>query len=152
MSIHFHALRLRIKPLQPDQIPSLRQTLQEGWHYLIPLLVLILLLVFIRYTVTLAVLWAMAATFLVTAFHKESRISWRKFQEACLDTGRNVLTLAGACAAAGLVVGSINLTGIGFKMFSLIMSITGGKLILVLLFSMLGSTVMGMGCPRLPHI
>lgn len=147
MSIHFHALRLRIRPLPPEQVPSLRQTLQEGWHYLIPLLVLIALLVVIRYTVTLAVLWAIATTFLVTALHKESRITWRKFQEACLDTGKNVLTVAGACAAAGLVVGSINLTGIGFKMFSLIMSITGGKLILVLLFSMLGSTVMGMGVP-----
>ncbi len=147
MSIHFHALRLRIRPLPPEQVPSLRQTLQEGWHYLIPLLVLIVLLVVIRYTVTLAVLWAIATTFLVTAFTKESRITWKKFQEACLDTGKNVLTVAGACAAAGLVVGSINLTGIGFKMFSLIMSITGGKLILVLLFSMLGSTVMGMGVP-----
>jgi len=147
MSIHFHALRLRIQPLPASQVPSLRETLKEGWHYLIPLVVLIFLLVIIRYTVTLAVLWAIATTFLVTAFHKESRITWSKFQEACLDTGKNVLTVAGACAAAGLVVGSINLTGIGFKMFSLIMSITGGKLILVLLFSMLGSTVMGMGVP-----
>jgi TRAP transporter 4TM/12TM fusion protein len=147
MSIHFHALRLKIHPLEPGQIPSLLKTLKEGFHYLVPLVVLILLLVVIRYTVTVAVLWSILATFIVTWLNPESRITWSKFQEACLDAGKNVLTVAGACAAAGLVVGSINLTGIGFKLFSLIMGLTGGLLFLVLLFSMLGSTVMGMGVP-----
>lgn len=147
MSIHFHALRLKIRPLEPGQIPSLKKTLKEGFHYLIPLIVLILLLVVIRYTVTVAVLWSILATFIVTWLNPESRITWPKFQEACLDAGKNVLTVAGACAAAGLVVGSINLTGIGFKLFSLIMGLTGGILFLVLLFSMLGSAVMGMGVP-----
>ena len=147
MSIHFHALRLKIKPLEAAQIPSLWKTLKEGWHYLIPLILLIVLLVVVRFTVTYAVLWSILATFIVTAFNPESRITWSRFKEACVDSGKNVLTVAAACAAAGLVIGSINLTGIGFKMFSLIMGITGGILILVLLFSMMGSTIMGMGVP-----
>jgi TRAP transporter 4TM/12TM fusion protein len=147
MSIHFHALRLKIRPLEASQVPSLAATLREGWHYLIPLIVLIVLLVIIRYTVTYAVLWAILAAFVVTVFRPESRITWARFKIACVDTGKNVLTVAAACAAAGLVIGSINLTGIGFKMFSLIMGITGGILVLVLLFSMLGSMVMGMGVP-----
>lgn len=147
MSIHFHALRLKIKPLEPSQIPALGKTLKEGWHFLVPLVVLIVLMVGVRYTVTLSVLWAIVVTFVVTWFNPQSRITWSKFVNACLDTGKNVLTVAAACAAAGLVIGSINLTGIGFKMFSLIMGLTGGILLLVLIYTMLGSTVMGMGVP-----
>jgi TRAP transporter 4TM/12TM fusion protein len=147
MSIHFHALRLKIKPLEASQVPALGKTLKEGWHYLIPLLVLIVLMVGVRYTVTLSVLWAIVVTFVVTWFNPQSRITWEKFVNACVDTGKNVLTVATACAAAGLVIGSINLTGIGFKMFSLIMGLTAGIMFLVLIYTMLGSTVMGMGVP-----
>ena len=124
MSIHFHALRLKIKPLEASEVPSLRETLKEGWHYLVPLIVLIVLMVGVRYTVTLSVLWAIVVTFVVTWFNRQSRVTWSKFVNACVDTGKNVLTVAAACAAAGLVIGSINLTGIGFKMFSLIMGLT----------------------------
>jgi TRAP transporter 4TM/12TM fusion protein len=147
MSIHFHALRLGIQPLEASQVPSLWKTLREGWHYLVPLVVLVVLLVGVRYTVTLAVLWAIFVTFVVTWFNRESRITWGKFVEACFDAGKNVLTVAAACAAAGLVIGSINLTGIGFKMFSLIMGLTGGVLFLVLIYTMMGATIMGMGVP-----
>jgi TRAP transporter 4TM/12TM fusion protein len=147
MSIHFHALRLKIKPLEASEVPSLRETLKEGWHYLVPLIVLIVLMVGVRYTVTLSVLWAIVVTFVVTWFNRQSRITWSKFVNACVDTGKNVLTVAAACAAAGLVIGSINLTGIGFKMFSLIMGLTAGIMFLVLIYTMLGSTVMGMGVP-----
>ncbi len=147
MSIHFHALRLKIKPLDASEVPSLRETLKEGWHYLVPLIVLIVLMVGVRYTVTLSVLWAIVVTFVVTWFNRQSRVTWSKFVNACVDTGKNVLTVAAACAAAGLVIGSINLTGIGFKMFSLIMGLTAGIMFLVLIYTMLGSTVMGMGVP-----
>jgi TRAP transporter 4TM/12TM fusion protein len=147
MSIHFHALRLGIQPLEASQVPSLWATLKEGWHYLVPLVVLIVLMVWVRYTVTLSVLWTILITFVVTAFNPQSRITTQKFVRACMDAGKNVLTVAAACAAAGLVIGSINLTGIGFKLFSLIMTLTGGILFLVLLYTMAGATVMGMGVP-----
>jgi len=147
MSIHFHALRLKINPLPAAEVPSFWKTLKEGWYYLVPLIVLIVLMVIVRYTVTLSVLWSIVATLVVTWFNPHSRITWSKFLSACVDTGENVLTVAAACAAAGLVVGSINLTGIGFKLFSLIMVLTGGIMILVLIYTMLGSIVMGMGVP-----
>lgn len=147
MSVHFQAVRLKIRPLEASELPSFMDTLKEGWYYLIPLLVLIILMVVVRYTVTLSVLWAILATFIVTFFNPQTRITWNKFVSACVDTGENVIVVAAACAAAGLVVGSINLTGIGFKMFSLIMQFTGGKLILVLIYTMVGSIIMGMGIP-----
>ena len=147
MSIHFHALRLKIKPLKASEVPSFWKTLKEGWYYLVPLIILIVLMVGVRYTVTLSVLWSIVATFVITWFNPQSRITWRKFVKACVDAGESVLIVAAACAAAGLVIGSINLTGIGFKLFSLIMGLTGGIMLLVLIYTMLGSIVMGMGVP-----
>ncbi len=147
MSIHFHALRLKIKPLEASEVPSLRKTLKEGWHYLVPLIVL-------HRPDGGRPVHGDPVGALGDCGHlrrdlvqPQSRVTWSKFVNACVDTGKNVLTVAAACAAAGLVIGSINLTGIGFKMFSLIMGLTAGIMFLVLIYTMLGSTVMGMGVP-----
>lgn len=147
MGIHFNALKLNMRGLDPGEVPPFRKTLLEGLHFLIPLVLLVVLLVGVRYTVMKSVFWAIVATFVVTFPNREHRINWTKFKKACADAARNVITVAGACAAAGIVVGSISLTGIGFKMFSLIMGLTGGMLFLALIFTMIASTIMGMGVP-----
>lgn len=147
MGIHFHALKYKMDPLAPEDVPPFFKTLKEGIHFLIPLVLLVVLLVVVRYTVNKSIFYTIIVTFIVTFSNPQTRITWDKFKGACLDTAKNVMTVAGACAAAGLVVGSITMTGIGFKMFSVIMSLSGGILLLALIFTMLASTVMGMGIP-----
>ncbi|MBN1829988.1 MAG: TRAP transporter permease [Deltaproteobacteria bacterium] len=147
MGIHFHALKYKMSPLAPEDIPPFFKTLREGIHFLVPLALLVILLVVVRYTINKAIFYTIIATFIITYFNPKTRINWGKFKGACMDAAKNVLTVAGACAAAGLVVGSITMTGIGFKMFSLIMSLSGGILIVALIITMAASTVMGMGVP-----
>jgi len=147
VGVHFHALKYKMKPLSAENIPPFFKTLREGIHFLIPLILLLILMVVVRYTINKAIFYTIVATFIVTAFNPETRVTWDKFKGACLDTAKNVITVAGACAAAGLVVGSITMTGIGFKLFSLIMGLSGGSLILALIFIMIASTIMGMGVP-----
>lgn len=145
--IHFHAMKYGMKPLPADETPPFFQTLKEGWHFLTPLLLLVVLLVVVRYTINKAIFYTIVATFVITYINPQTRLGWTKFKGACMDAARNVITVAGACAAAGLVVGSITMTGIGFKMFSVIMTLSGGILIISLIIIMIASTIMGMGIP-----
>jgi TRAP transporter 4TM/12TM fusion protein len=147
MGIHFQASKYRMKPLPPEMTPPFFKTLKEGVHFLVPLILLVILLVVVRYTITKAIFYTILATYVVTWLNPQTRITWDKFKGACLDAAKNVITVAGACAAAGLVVGSITMTGVGFKMFTLIMTLSGGIFILALLITMAASTVMGMGVP-----
>ncbi|MCU0561004.1 MAG: TRAP transporter permease [Desulfobacterales bacterium] len=147
MGIHFQAAKFKMKPLAPEDTPPFFKTLKEGLHFLIPLVLLVVLLVIVRYTITKAIFYTILATYVVTFLNPSTRITWAKFKDACLDAAKNVITVAGACAAAGLVVGSITMTGIGFKMFSLIMALSGGIFIVALLITMTASTIMGMGIP-----
>jgi TRAP transporter 4TM/12TM fusion protein len=147
MGVHLYAVKIGMRPSRGAEIPPFFKTLKEGLHFLVPLLLLLFLLVVVRYTVTKSVLWAIAATFVVTWPNREHRLTWAKIQDACLDAAKNVLTVAGACAAAGVVVGSITMTGIGFKLFSLVMGFSGGILFIALIFTMVAATIMGMGVP-----
>ncbi|NWF55701.1 MAG: TRAP transporter permease [Syntrophaceae bacterium] len=147
MGVHLYAVKIGMRPSRGAEIPPFFKTLKEGLHFLVPLLLLLFLLVVVRYTVTKSVLWAIAATFVVTWPNREHRLTWAKIQDACLDAAKNVLTVAGACAAAGVVVGSITMTGIGFKLFSLVMGFSGGILLIALIFTMVAATIMGMGVP-----
>jgi TRAP transporter 4TM/12TM fusion protein len=147
MGVHFHALKFKMSPLSPENIPPFFKTLREGLHFLIPLILLLILMVVVRYTINKAIFYTILATYVVTFVNPATRITWHKFKGACLDAAKNVITVAGACAAAGLVVGSITMTGIGFKLFSIIMGLSGGNLIIALLFIMVASTIMGMGVP-----
>ncbi len=147
MGVHFQASKYKMKPLAPEDTPEFLKTLKEGFHFLVPLILLIILLVVVRYTITKAIFYTIVATYIVTFLNPKTRITFDKFRGACLDAAKNVITVAGACAAAGLVVGSITMTGIGFKMFSLIMALSGGIFIVALVFTMAASTVMGMGIP-----
>jgi TRAP transporter 4TM/12TM fusion protein len=147
MGVHLYAVRIGMRPSRGSEIPPFFKTLKEGLHFLVPLLLLIFLLVVVRYTVTKSVLWSIAATFVVTWPSRVHRLTWGKIQNACLDAAKNVLTVAGACAAAGVVVGSITMTGIGFKLFSLVMGFSGGILFIALIFTMVAATIMGMGVP-----
>ncbi len=147
MGIHFQASKYKMKPLAPEDTPPFLKTLKEGIHFLVPLVLLVILLVVIRYTITKAIFYTIVATYIVTFLNPETRITWGKFKGACLDAAKNVITVAGACAAAGLVVGSITMTGVGFKMFALIMALSGGIFILALVITMAASTIMGMGIP-----
>ncbi|MCL6448552.1 MAG: TRAP transporter permease [Armatimonadetes bacterium] len=145
-SVHFEARRLGLTGLPRAQLPNLRQVLREGGHFLIPLGVLVYFLI-LQYTPIRAGFYAILAMFVVSFFRRETWLNWRRFQEGAVAAARNTIAVALACAAAGLVIGSINLTGVGLKISAIIISLAGGTLWLALLLTALVALIMGMGLP-----
>jgi len=69
---------------------------------------------------------AVVATFLAVMIRKRSRLSLRDVIDALALGGKNAITVSAACAAAGIIVGMVSLTGMGLKFSSMVVSISGG--------------------------
>jgi TRAP transporter 4TM/12TM fusion protein len=99
------------------------------------------------YTPMYACIFAIVATLLVSLVRTETRMGFKKVFEALELGAKNMLPVAAACACAGIVVGIINLTGLGLKFTSLILFIAGDSLAPALIFTMIAGIILGMGLP-----
>jgi TRAP transporter 4TM/12TM fusion protein len=117
-------------------------------HHLISLIVLVILLAMGRSPEDSAI-WAILATIL-TSFLSKDRSEWltpRKLLAAIEEGAANMLPVAGLLAAAGMIVGTFSLTGLGLKISSLIMSLSGGSTTMALFWAMVASFVIGLSLP-----
>lgn len=140
------ARRHGIQGLPAAELPRLRSTLEQGWHFLLPLVLLIYLLSQ-YYTPLRAGLYATAALAVVGMLRRHSRMNLRDMAEVFVLAARNTLTVSVATAAAGVVVGVVGLTGLGLKFSSLVLSAGGGYLLPTLLLVAVASLVLGLGLP-----
>lgn len=145
--VHFEACRLGLKGLPKKELPSTREVLKEGWHLLLPLVALLYFLGVVQYSPIRSGFYAIVTMFAVSFFRKDTRLSWQRFVDGSLAASKNTISVALACAAAGLVVGSINLTGVGLKLSAFIISISGGYLWIALLLTAIIAIILGMGLP-----
>jgi TRAP transporter 4TM/12TM fusion protein len=117
-------------------------------HHLISLIVLVVLLGVGRSPASSAI-WAIVTTVL-TSFLSKDRREWllpSRIIEAAVEGARNMLPVAGLLAAAGMIVGVFSLTGLGLKISSLIMSLSGGYTIAALFLALLASMIVGLSLP-----
>ena len=95
-------------------------------------------------------LYAIIITIIVSWFDKETRMGPRKILDALVDGSINSIQVVAACACAGIVVGIVSQTGLGFRMSSALISIAGGSLLLSLIFCMIIGLILGMGLTVTP--
>jgi TRAP transporter 4TM/12TM fusion protein len=144
--VHFYSLKIGIQGLDESEIPSFWFVLRDKWMFTVPLIVLIGILVW-GYSPSVAVLYSLLATVVMSFFRKESRMMPSKIFEALAKTGYNCVMVVGACATAGVVIGVVLLTGMGGKITDLVITISAGSLFLALPIVMLASILFGMGLP-----
>lgn len=120
----------------------------KGYH-LISLVVLVLLLAVWNKSPEYAAIAALLTT-VATSFLSKDRSEWLmpgKIVEAVIEGGRHVLPVAVLLAAAGLIVGTFTLTGLGLKISGLIMSVSGGVRIIAILLAAIASMIIGLSLP-----
>jgi TRAP transporter 4TM/12TM fusion protein len=144
--VHFEAKKMGFLGLSRDQLPRIGETLKNGLHFLIPLGILIYVLIR-NFSPMMAGFIAVVATFLTAMIRKRSRLSLRDIIDALALGGRNAITVSVACAAAGIIVGMVSLTGMGLKFSSMVVSISGGVPLIAIVLIGLASLVLGMGLP-----
>lgn len=133
----------------PGMAPRrLADVLRTRGHHLLSLVVLVVLLALGRSPEASAI-WAIAAT-IATSFLGKDRGEWltpRRLWTATVEGAESMLPVAALLAAAGVIVGTFSLTGLGLKISGLIMSLSGGTLLGALFFSMIASFVIGLSLP-----
>lgn len=144
--VDLEAGKLGLKGLPPEQIPKLSAVLARGWPYFAPLAILIACLFFFFISPDLSALLATLAV-LALGLVSARRPSWHDLGEAVISTGRMMVEVGVIGAAAGLIIGTINLTGLGLLFSQILISASGGHLGLLLVLTALASVVLGMGMP-----
>ncbi len=144
--IHFEAIRLGLLGLPKEDLPDLRPLILGGFHYFIPLFTVFYILIR-GYSPLYAGLWAIVVAVVVASFKKISRISFKRFLEVFESAAKGVVDVAIACAAAGIVIGILSVTGLSLRFSSLIIALSGNNVLLALFFTMIVAIVLGMGLP-----
>lgn len=120
--------------------------LWQGGHLFIPVLV-ILYYVIAGYSPFKASYYGIISILIVSFLRKGSRINVKKILASLEGGGRRVVGIAVVCACAGIVLGVMNMTGLGIKLTELIMRVSGGSLFYALLLAMAASLILGMELP-----
>ncbi len=138
------AVKLKIKGLPREMLPSFWKTIKEGFWYLIPLVVLLFALIQLDMAPERAAIWASLALFLVS-LPSRKRLNLAKLAKACEDSLRYLLPLAVAVGAAGIIVGSVTITGIQLGISRELVKMSGGSVPFLLVLTAVVSFIMGLG-------
>jgi len=148
-SIHYESSKRGLTCMDAKDIPDARKTLRKYGLSIIPLFVLIAMIV-MGYGAMYTALFATSFAIVLSFVNKNTRMSFKTIVSSLIKGCKGVMSIATACAAAGCVIGIISLTGLGLKLSSLIINISGGHLIVVLLLTEVALFVLGMGLPTAP--
>jgi TRAP transporter 4TM/12TM fusion protein len=145
--VDLYAVRERLVGLPREQLRRLAPVLKEGWHLLLPVVILLYQLIVIGSSISRAGLFSIASIIIVSWFRKKTRLGFYRLIEAMRESALSTVGVAGICACAGIIVGVVSVTGLGIKFGSAVLALSGGNLFLVLLFTAVICLVLGMGLP-----
>ena len=146
IAVHLEAKKLGLKGIPREQLPKMRKLLPKV-YLLLPLVVLVVMVSLNMKTMQFCAAVAIVITILVGIVNKEDRITPAKIFDALEAGGKGTITVAVACAMAGIVAGCITSTGLASKLITAIVKISGGQAIVALFLTMLCCIVLGMGVP-----
>ncbi|GBG58247.1 C4-dicarboxylate ABC transporter [Sporomusaceae bacterium FL31] len=146
IGVHFEAKKNNLKGIPRDQLPKAAELFRERGHLAIPLIAIIYLLIS-GYTPMKAALWAIFLAIGASALRKSTRIKPMDIVIGLEKGAKGVLGVLVACAAAGIIIGVVTKTGVGLKLASALLDLSGGYLLPTMFFTMVTSLILGMGVP-----
>lgn len=149
VTVHIEAIKNNLQPVPKEEIPGVWETLKGGGYMLLPIGAIIFFLAQGQSAMK-AGFWAIVVIFFLSQVRQTTRMGPLSFLGACELGARNTLMISTACAAAGIIVGLISLTGLGVKLSALVVEASGGHMIFALIFTMIICIVLGMGMPVTP--
>ncbi len=146
ISVHLEAKRLKLSGIPKEELPKFRN-LAKKLYLLLPLIMLVVWVSGNYMTMQRAASFAIVLAIVVSLFDKEHRISLSKCIDALEAGGKGTITVAAACGVAGIISGSITMTGLANELINGIITVANGHLIIALVLTMLCCIVLGMGVP-----
>ena len=146
IAVHLEAKKEGLRGLKREELPKIGPLLKQS-YLLIPLILLIYLVGTSQRSIQTAAALAIVAAIVVSLFNKGNRITPKKIFEALASGGQGMITVAAACGIAGIIAGTVTMTGLANTMLNGIVSLAGNQVIVALFLTMLCCIVLGMGVP-----
>jgi TRAP transporter 4TM/12TM fusion protein len=144
--VHFRARHQGLKPLEASEIPVLKDVMKEGWHFTLPLFVLVGLLMY-GFTPTYAASIGTASIVVASWLNVKTRMGPRDIRDALAMGAHNLVSTGIILLCSGIVVGVVLMVGVGIKFSLLISAVAGNSLFLAIILIALSSLILGMGLP-----
>lgn len=144
--VHFRARRFGLVGLDSSNLPSVWSTLKEGWVFLVPIIVLVVMLMQ-GYTANLAAVVGTLSVIAASWVRKETRMKLCDIIKALEDAAKSSVIVSLSCAVAGCVIAGLMTTGLSGKLASLILSLGGNSTLSALVLTAAICTLLGMGMP-----
>ncbi|KZY04292.1 C4-dicarboxylate ABC transporter [Sulfitobacter sp. HI0129] len=145
LQVHFRAVRDDLRPSE-DEVPTLASTFRVGWVFMIPIIGIVVALM-AGYSPTFTAGIGVMGAVLAATLLKATRLSPWQIVEGLGETTLRILPVAGACAAAGLVIGGLSMTGLGMKAANVILTISGEQPAVTLVIAAVVTIILGLGMP-----
>ena len=146
ISVHLEAKKLGLRGLKREELPKIRPLLKQV-YLLLPLVLLIYLVSTSTKSIQYAAAIAIVAAVVVSMFNKGNRITPRRLLEALAAGGQGTITVAAACGIAGIIAGTITMTGLANMLINGIVALAENHVIIALFLTMICCIVLGMGVP-----
>ena len=146
IAVHLEAKKEGLRGLTKEELPKFKPLLKQV-YLLLPLIILIYLVGTSQRSIQYAAAIAIVVAIVVSLFNKGNRITPKRIWEALSAGGQGMITVASACGVAGIIAGTITMTGLANVMINGIVSLAGNQVIIALFLTMLCCIVLGMGVP-----
>jgi TRAP transporter 4TM/12TM fusion protein len=147
INARFEALRLNLSPLKKDQCPKFEWKLFPRVILLAITISVLLWQILSGFAVNMSGFRTVIVLLVGSLLIKEIRPDFRKFVEMFISGGRDLLSLTIICAAIGIVIGGLGITGLGFRFSQAIIIMAKSNLLLALVMTAICCIILGMGLP-----
>lgn len=146
IAVHLEAKKEGLRGLTREELPRIKPLLKQT-YLLLPLILLVYLVGTSKNSIQYAAAVAIIVAIVVSLFNKENRITPKKIWEALAAGGQGMITVAAACGVAGMIAGTITMTGLANMLINGIVALAGNQVIVALFLTMICCIVLGMGVP-----
>ena len=146
ITVHLEAKKLGLRGLSKEELPRMKPLLKK-LYLLLPLILLVYLVSTSTRSIAYAAAIAIVVAILVSLINKDNRLTPKRFLEALAAGGQGMITVAAACGIAGIIAGTITMTGLANVLINGIVALANGKVFIALVLTMLCCIVLGMGVP-----
>lgn len=143
------AVKNHLVGLPREELPSARQIMLERGQLSLPIL-FVIAVILLGWSPMKSAFWGVVAVVLVAFFKKETRPTLRSFLDALEGSVKGVTSIVVSCAAAGIIVGIISMTGLATKLSYTLVSISGGNLLVAAILTAIITIILGCGMPPTP--
>lgn len=145
-TVYLRAVKTSLPTIDPKDIPPLKRTLLDYGHLIPPIFILLGLMI-AGWSILWSAFWSIVAMLGLAMLKQNTRMSVSQIIEALRDSAEKAMPIFVACGSAGIIYGIISLTGIGFQVSSLLLSLAGGNSFLILLLTMASALLLGFAMP-----